>query len=124
MAVFLQFRIAVAGQHLTMGVDVDAFAFGLLQDDLQVLEVMAGNQNGLAFFGAQRHRGRHRVAVGAGIAGIQQFHGPQVHFAALEGQAHVIVGTQAVVQGGGHGLVNIGRNLGSSSWPRIRAWSA
>jgi hypothetical protein len=55
MAVFLQPRIAVAGQHLTMGVDVDAFAFGLLQDDLQVLEVVAGNENGLAFFGTQRN---------------------------------------------------------------------
>jgi hypothetical protein len=35
--------------------------------------------------------GRYRVTVGAGIAGIQQFHGPQVDLTALQGQPDVII---------------------------------
>ena len=34
VGVFLQFRVAVAGQHLAVGVDVDALALGLLQQEL------------------------------------------------------------------------------------------
>ena len=101
----------MAGQHFAVGIDVDAFAFGLLQDGVQILQVVAGNENGLALLGAQGHGGGHGVAVGAGVAGIQQFHGPQVDFAALERQADIVVDAQAVVQGGRQAFVDIGVDL-------------
>ena len=46
------------------------------------------------------------MPVGAGVAGIQQFHGPDVDLAALQGQAHQFVNAVGVVQGGGHGFMN------------------
>jgi hypothetical protein len=84
MGVFFQAGIAVGGQHFTMGVYKDPLALGLLQDQLQVLQVMAGHQQGLAFFVAQGNGRWHRVAVNPRIAGIQQLHGPQIDLAALE----------------------------------------
>ena len=49
MGVFFQSRIAVGGQHLAVGVNVDPFPFGLFEQLFQVLQVMAGDQDGLAF---------------------------------------------------------------------------
>ena len=37
--------IAVSGKHFAVGVDVDAFALGLLQQQLQVVEVMSGDDD-------------------------------------------------------------------------------
>ena len=76
MGVLLEAGVAVGGEHLAVGVDVDAFAFALLQDLFQVQEIVPGNQDGLAFLMPQGHLGGHRVAVPAGVARIQQFHGP------------------------------------------------
>ena len=56
MGIFFQLRIAVGGQHLAVGIDVDALAFGLLRS-FQVLEIMAGDQDGLAFLVPQRDLG-------------------------------------------------------------------
>jgi hypothetical protein len=65
---------------------------------------MAGNQDGLALPLAPRGTlVGTGMAVGAGVAGIQQLHGPQVDLTALQGQAHQFVDTQTVIQGGGHG---------------------
>jgi len=88
MAVLLQLGIAVAGQHLAMGVDVDALVPGLLQEHGQILEVVTGDQDALAGDMAQRHRGGDRMTVGAGVAGVQQLHGPEVDLAAFEGEGH------------------------------------
>ncbi len=37
MRVFLQFRVTVGRQHLSVGIDVDALAFRLLEQFFQVL---------------------------------------------------------------------------------------
>ena len=42
--VLLQARIGVAGEHLAVGVDVDALALGLLEQLFEVLQVVAGDQ--------------------------------------------------------------------------------
>jgi len=52
--VFLQRRVTMGGQHLPVGVDVDALALRLLQKRFEVLQVMSGHQNGLAFLVTQR----------------------------------------------------------------------
>jgi len=107
VAVLLQLGIAVAGQHLAMGVDVDALVLGLLQEHGQIFEVMAGDQDTLAGDMTQRHRGRNRMAVGAGVAGVQQLHGPEVDLAAFEGEGHQRIEIHVAGEGG-HGLMDVG----------------
>ncbi len=53
MRIFFQFRIPVGRQHFTVGVDVDAFAVGLLQQQLQIVEVVTGNHDERPFFHGQ-----------------------------------------------------------------------
>ncbi len=111
MGVFLQARIAVAGQHLAVGVHVNALAFALLEDFLQVQQIVAGDQDGLALFVAQGNGGGHRMAVAAGIAGVQKLHGPKIDLAALEDHGDKIGNVQVRVRGRGQGFVNEGVNL-------------
>ncbi len=91
MRVLLQFGIAVGRQHLTMGIDVDALALGLLEKLLEVLQVMAGDQDGLARHVAHQHLGRQRVAIGAGVGRVEQGENADRDLAALqvEGQQFV-----------------------------------
>ena len=127
VAVFLQAGIAVGRQHLAVGVDVDPLAFGLLEELFQHLQVVAGDQDGLAGLGAELHRGRYRVAVGIGVGGIQKAHDGQVLLAALHGQPDKIHQAQVGIGGGGqrllekshdfviapaedHGVIHIGRH--------------
>ena len=56
----------------------------------------------------ERHRGRHRVAVGAGVGGVEQLHGLEVHLAALQDEAEVVADRQLRVEHGGEGLVDEG----------------
>ena len=88
-------------QHFAVRIDVDALAFALLQDHLQVLQVMAGDQDGLALLHAERHFCRDRMAVGAGVAGIEDFHGPEIDLSALEHQADPLVQAQIGARHGG-----------------------
>jgi len=81
--VFLQTRIRTARQHFTMGIDIDAAAFGLLEQQFQVLQVVSGYQNRLALDRSHPYRRRLGVSVGPGIGGIQQFHHLEIDFANL-----------------------------------------
>ena len=63
MLVLLEFGIAVGGEHLAVGVDVDPCAFGLLQQRLEIGEIVTGNQDRLAGNMAELNRGRHWMAV-------------------------------------------------------------
>ena len=118
--VLLQLRVAVAGQHLAVGVNVDALALGLLEEHLQVTQVMAGDEHALVLAMPQRHRGRHRVTVGAGVAGIEQLHGLEVDLAGLEHERHALLhghplgqhGGQGLVAEGGHGRVGLAEDGG------------
>ncbi len=111
MGILLEAGVAVRGEHLAVGVDVDAFAFALLQDLFQVQEIVPGNQDGLAFLVPQGHLGGHRVAVPAGVARIQQFHGPQVDLAAFEHQRQEVVQAQVFSRRGRQTLVDEGIDL-------------
>jgi hypothetical protein len=48
------------------------------------------------------------MAIGAGIAGIQQLHGPQVDFPAFQGHRHEVADTQALGRGGRQALMDEG----------------
>ena len=111
VAVFLQAGIAVGRQHLAMGVDVDALAFGLLEDLFHHLQVVAGDQDGLAGLGAELNRGRYRVAVGVGVGGVEQPHDGQVLLAALHGEADEIHQAQVGIGGGGQRLLEEGHDF-------------
>ena len=85
-------------KHLTMGINIDPFTFGLFEYFLQIFQVMAGNQNRLALFCSQRNLGRDRMAVSSGIAGIQKFHGPQIDLPAFENQVYPVIEAQIFPQ--------------------------
>ena len=124
----MQHGIGVGGQHLAVGVDVDARVAGLLQQGQQIGQIVAGDEDGLALAPAQGNGRRHGRAEGAGIARFQQLHGAQVGLAAFQHQAQPTVevtalgiqlgtGAQAAIQEGGHvgitlaqfgGMVGIG----------------
>jgi hypothetical protein len=99
----------MAGQHLAVGVDVDALARSLIQEHGQIFQIMTGNEDGLAFLGPQGHFGGHRVAVGAGVAAVKQLHGLQVDLAAFQAQSDQFVHAQvfeALDQGALHEFVH------------------
>lgn len=64
----------MAREHLAVCVHVDACALGLLQQVLQVVHVMAADQNGLALLGGDAHLGGCGVAVPVVQAYKQQLH--------------------------------------------------
>ena len=78
MRVGLQARVAVGGQHLAVGVDVDAGVGGGIQDRLEVAEVVAGDEDGLARHGGHPNRGRGGCSEGSGIRSVEQFHDLEV----------------------------------------------
>ncbi len=127
VGVFLQTGIAVGRQHFAVGVDVDPFPFGLLEQLFQHLQVVAGHQNGLASLGAELHSGRNRVAVGIGVGIVQQPHHGQVLLAALHRETYEIHQPQIGISGccqrlleeghdfvigfaEDHGVIHIGRH--------------
>ena len=91
MGIFFQFRIAVGRQHFAMGVDVDAFALGLLQQQLQVVEVVACDDDERSLLHRQRDSGRRRRTVAFGVGLIQQRHTLEVFLAHLhdDGQQRI-----------------------------------
>ena len=87
MLVLLQPRIAVGRKHFTVRIDVDPPAFGLDQQPLQIVEVVAGNQNRLARHRRHAHFGRLRFAETGDVMLVQQLHRQIIHAAALQNQS-------------------------------------
>ena len=48
----------MGGQHFAVGVDVDASALGLLQQQLQIVEIVAGDDDERPLLHRQRDGGR------------------------------------------------------------------
>ena len=87
MFIFLQPGVAMGRQHFAVCINVDAGSLGLFEQFFQILQIMAGNQNRLAFDRGDADRRRHGVAVSSGIRFIEQFHDPDVDFAAAQRHA-------------------------------------
>ncbi len=77
-----------------MRINVDAGSFGLFEQFFQILQIMAGYQNRLAFDRGDANRRRHGVSVGAGVRFIEQFHDPDVDFAAAQSHAQQGIHTE------------------------------
>ena len=69
-----------------------------LSSSLQVVEVMAGDEDALVLAMAERNRGGHRMAVGAGVGRIEQLHGPQVDLAGLHGDRYALLHGQPLAR--------------------------
>mmetsp|Transcript_20953 Transcript_20953/g.53257 ORF Transcript_20953/g.53257 Transcript_20953/m.53257 type:complete len:285 (-) Transcript_20953:480-1334(-) len=99
-----------------MRVHVDALALRLLQQQLQVVHVVAGDEDGLARLGCQVHRGGGGVAKGARVGLGQVLHDGEVDLAHAQrhGQhlAHVTrAGARQERQALGHKRVHGGVGL-------------
>ncbi len=85
MGVLLEEGIGQCGQHLAVGVDMNAGPPGLLQNELEIHHVVAGDQNALAGDGGDSDLGRFRMAEGAGFTQIQHLHDFEVELTNLHG---------------------------------------
>ena len=99
MAELLEGGVVVGGQHFRVGVHVNALAFGLFKQHLQVAQVVARNQDAGVCAHANVDLGDFGVAVGAGVGGVEQSHNAHTLVAGFEGQAHKVGNGEAVVQG-------------------------
>jgi len=120
VAVLLEARVAVAREHLAVGVDVDPRALGLPEQLRQILQVVSRDKDGLPFLCAERYGGGHGVPEGARVGRIEQLHRAQVHLAALENEPQgrlegdLAVGQrgQRLVDEGEDGRVLLAEDLG------------
>ena len=78
-------------QHFAVRINIDPHAVRLLEQLLQILQVMAGNEDGFALDRFDAHRRGHRMPVGAGVGGIEYLHGLKVDLAALEAHPQQLV---------------------------------
>ena len=74
MFVLLERRVGVRRQHFAVRVDVDALAFGLLQDQFEVVQVVAGNNDGLARNRLRVDACRFRMSEGLRLARVEHLH--------------------------------------------------
>ncbi len=75
MGIFLERRVGVGRQHLAVGIDIDPGALGLVQQFLQVLEVMAADQDAGVGPHPDIDLGDLGMAVGRRIGLVEQGHG-------------------------------------------------
>ena len=106
-----QFGIAEGGKHLAVGVDVHAFAFALLEQHLQVVQVVARDDDEGAFLLRGGDAGGHGVAIRAGVGGVEQRHAREVGLAEFHDQAEPF-GDRVVFAEGFQTLLEPGGDLG------------
>ena len=68
-------------QHFPVGVDVDAFSLRLLQQQLQIVKIVAGDDDEGAFLDGQAHLSRLRMTKGFRICLVQHGHALEIDFA-------------------------------------------
>ena len=78
MRILFQFGITMCGQHFAMGINIDAPALGLLQQQLEIMQIVTGNHNKRPLFHSQRNGNRYRRAIAFGICLIQKRHALEV----------------------------------------------
>ena len=86
MGVLFQPGIPVGGEHLGMGVNADAGVFGLFQQLVQILQVVARDDNEGPLVDVGADPGGYRVAEGIGVGLVQQGHALVVYLSKLHQQ--------------------------------------
>jgi hypothetical protein len=107
VVVLLELGIGVARQHLAVRVDVDAGAGGLLEQCLEIGEVVAGDQDGLALALAERNLGRLGVAVRACVGRVEELHRAEVGLAGAERQTDPLIDAEFLVERRGERLEDV-----------------
>ena len=83
MEIFLQLRIPVSREHLAVCIHIDPFSLRLLKQQLQIQQVMPGDDDKGAFLHCKRHLRWNRRAEGLRVCLIQQLHAGKVVFSHL-----------------------------------------
>ena len=96
--VLLELRIVVRRQHLAVGVDIDARALRLLQQHLEVLEVVAGNQDARVLAHAEVHLRELRITIRLRVGSIQEGHAVHAPLARLQREGDEVVHRQTVIE--------------------------
>lgn len=86
-------------EHFAVGVDVDAFAFCLLEEAFHIFKVVAGNDDERAFFDGQGNRRRNRCAVRRGVGFVEEGHAGQVDFTCFHDDRKQFVHAPVFAQG-------------------------
>ena len=81
MLEFTQLRVAMRRQHFAVGVDINARAFGLFQQVVEIFEIVTGNQNAFTRRRFDVDLSWRRVTVFTGFACVQNAHHFEVHLA-------------------------------------------
>ena len=92
-------------QHLAVGVDVDTLALSLLQQQLQIVEIVTGNDDEGTLLYGEAHPGRLRMAKGFGVGLVQHRHAPIIHFTHFQHDGQQFFHTPIVHTDGKQGLV-------------------
>ena len=94
----LQARVGVRGQHLAVRVDVDTAPVGLLEQLVEVVEVVAGDDDERAGLDREGDLGGDGRPERAHVALVEQAHAHDVDGAGLEHEGEQIVGGQVVAE--------------------------
>ncbi len=86
-----QLRIAVSGQHLTVSVNVDSLAIGLLEQLVKIEQIMAGYYDSGARLCAARDGCRRRIAESGRVRLVEHLHNAEIHLAGLQHQPDMAV---------------------------------
>ncbi len=93
-----------------MGIDINIFSGSLFQKFLQIVKVVAGNENTFALPVPQGDLRGCRLPESPGVPSIQQLHSPQVDLAAPENKVYPLFQAEAFTGDRGQGFVDIGIN--------------
>lgn len=130
MGIFFQLRVGVRREHLAVRIDCDAAASRLLQQELQVVQIMAGHNDERAGLHGKRHMDRGRLAEAFGVGFVQQRHAAQVDLAQLQHERQQLLHAPVLADGKQsfrkealdglvpvaehHGVVRIGRHAAAA----------
>ena len=87
----LEFGVVVRGDHLAVGVDVDAGPLGLLEQLQRVLEVVPGDEDAWPIAHAKGELRRARLAEGCGVGAVEKRHGLRNDATGLERECEQFV---------------------------------
>ena len=99
MGEFAQFRVAVGREHLAVGVYVDALAFGLFQQQFQVVQVVTRDHDEWPFFHLQGNLCRGGSAQRFCIGAVEQGHTLQIDRTQFHGQGQHLFCAEVLAQG-------------------------
>ncbi len=98
VVILLEERIVVSGQHLGVGVDIHTGSLRLLQQHLQILQVMAGDQDAGVCSDADVYLRDLGVAIGLGVCLVEEGHALHAVLAGLQGKGSEVICTQGVIE--------------------------